>query len=111
MRRRFGILVSTLLVLTVVAGLLSMHGFEAANPETLAAHAVHQDDPSIASLVAVGWCVFVGAVAVSVAFAMLFFGSTVTAFWHLAGGLMSAVLPVLRGPPRGFSYERCVIRV
>lgn len=109
MRRRFGILVSTLFVLTVVAGLLLMHGFEAANPETLATHAVHQDDPSIAPLV--GWCVFVGAVAVSVAFAMVFFESTVTAFWHLAGGLMSAVLPVLRGPPRGFSYERCVIRV
>lgn len=111
MRRRLGLLVSTLLVLTVVAGLLLMHGFEAVSPEPLVTHAVADDEARPALMLTVGLCVFVSAVAVSFAVAFLFVGSLVDPLWRLVGGLSTVVAPVLRGPPRGFSYERCVIRV
>lgn len=111
MRRRLGLLVSTLLVLTVVAGLLLMHGFEAVSPEPLATHTVVDDEARPAVMLTVGLCVFVSAIAVSVAVALLFVGSLVDPRWQLVGGLATVVAPVLRGPPRGFSYERCVIRV
>ena len=111
MRRRFGLLVSTLLVLVVVAGLLLMHGFEAVSPEPLATHIVADDEASSATMVTVGLGVFVSAIAVSFAVALLFVGSLVDPLWRRVGGLTIAVAPVLRGPPRGFSYERCVIRV
>ena len=111
MRRAFGLLVSTLVVLSVVAGLLLMHGFEAVSPNTLVHHASHDDVERSAAGLAVGVCVFVGAVAVSFAVALLFLGSLVDLLRRLVDGLTVAVAPVLRGPPRGFSYERCVIRV
>lgn len=111
MRRPFGLLASTLVVLSVVAGLLMMHGFEAVSPETLVNHAAHDDEGQTAVALAVGWCVFVGAVAASFAVALLSVAVLADRFWRLGGGLTCVLAPVLRGPPAGFSYERCVIRV
>lgn len=111
MRRPFGLLASTVVLLSVVAGLLLMHGFEAASPEALVSHAVHLDEERIAVSLAVGWCVFVGALAASFAVGLLSVGLLADPFWRLVGGLTSVLAPVLRGPPSGFSYERCVIRV
>lgn len=103
--------VPTLLVLAVVAGMLLMHGFEAAGPDAIATHTAHEADNSASTLLMVGWCVFVTALAVAAVVASPSFGSVVLASPRRLPGGMNWLMPVLRGPPSGFSYERCVIRV
>lgn len=109
MRRVLSLLAPSVLVLTVVAGMLLMHGFEAASPEPLATHTAHEADGSTSTMV--GLCVFVAALAVMVVVLLPSFGSVVPASSHRGPGRMNQVMSVLRGPPDGFSYERCVIRV
>lgn len=111
MRRIFAVLAPTVLVLTVVAGMLLMHGFEAASPEPLATHTAHEADDSTSTMSVVGLCVFVAALAVMAVVLLPSFGSIVPVSPRHRSGRMDQLMPVLRGPPDGFSYERCVIRV
>ncbi|MEX2654346.1 MAG: hypothetical protein WD532_04870 [Acidimicrobiia bacterium] len=110
MRRIFTVLAPSLLVLTVVTGVLLMHGFEAVSPEPLATHTAHEADDSTSTMSMVGLCVFVAALAVMAVVLLPSFGSVVPPSSRRPGR-MDWRMPVLRGPPDGFSYERCVIRV
>ncbi len=107
MRRLLGLLASVLLVFSVVGGMLLMHPLEAVAPS--ASHGVHGEPAG--SLVAVGVCVFVTALAVSALVSLPFSGSVVGAVRPFRLGQVSHKLPGLRGSPGGFSYELCVIRV
>ncbi len=107
MRRSFGLLASVLLVLSVVGGMLLMHTFEAVAP--FAAHAVHGEPAG--SVGAVGVCVFVAALAVTAFVLRPFVGSVVRALRPPRLGQALHKVPGLRGAPRGFTFELCVIRV
>lgn len=109
MRRRFGLIASVMLVLSVVGGMLLMHPFEAVAP--FASHAVHESGEPAGSMAAVGMCVFVGALAVTALASRRFVGSVVRAVRPPRLVQALSKLPGLRGSPGGFSYQLCVIRV